>query len=143
MDIENVFIAVVVYLLGGFFFAGSLGMPDMSGIYPRYIALAMIVLNTLQLALVIAKKRDPDLSDLDLVGLRRALIIFAGTVVYIALMDLIGFFVMTTCFLLSMLWIFDIRKPATLIIVTASMVAFVYAGFKLAFGVPIPEGILF
>jgi hypothetical protein len=65
-----------------------------------------------------------------------------ATGVYVGLMSVVGFFVMTALFLLTTLWIFNVRKPSTLIFVTVFMLSFIFIGFKLIFGVPIPQGIL-
>ncbi len=142
MDIENLFIIAIMYATGGMFFVGSLKMPELSGAYPRYIALTVIILTTIQLVSTLRSKKDPDLLPLDPAGLKRASVVFVGSLVYILLMGIVGFFVMTAIYLLVMLWLFEVRKLSTMAIVTVSMVVFIYVGFKVLFGVPVPEGIL-
>lgn len=147
MNIEDLLIAAVAYAVSIYFFAASFKLPAMSGTYPRYIALVVILLNSIYLMTSMSRthraKRTLVVQDpIDPQGMKHAFYMLVATAVYVGLMSVVGFFVMTGLFLLATLWIFKIRKASTMIFVTGFMLLFIYVGFKLVFGVPIPEGIL-
>lgn len=147
MNIEDLLIAAVAYVVSIYFFTASFKLPAMSGSYPRYIALLVILLNTIYVITSFSKsgkiKRNPiEPEPLDPQGIRNAAFMLIATIAYVGLMGVVGFFVMTALFLLTTLWVFNVRKPSTLIFVTVFMLSFIFVGFKLVFGVPIPQGIL-
>jgi putative tricarboxylic transport membrane protein len=147
VNIEDLLIAVVTYVVSIYFFVASFKLPAMSGSYPRYIALVVILLNTLSVVKSLPRPGKTERTNivpdsLDPNGLKHAVYMLVATGVYVGLMSVVGFFVMTALFLLTTLWIFNVRKPSTLIFVTVFMLSFIFIGFKLIFGVPIPQGIL-
>jgi hypothetical protein len=147
VNIEDLLIAAVAYAVSTYFFAASFKLPAMSGTYPRYIALAVILLNTIYVLTSLSRthrlKRTLVVQDpIDPQGMKHAFYMLVATGLYVGLMSVVGFFTMTALFLIATLWMFRIRKASTLLLVTGFMLLFIYVGFKLVFGVPIPEGIL-
>ena len=63
--------------------------------------------------------------------------------VYVLCIDFIGFFVSTSVFLVGFMVFLNVRKPLTLICVTAGMDLFLYLLFTVGLKLNLPAGLLF
>jgi hypothetical protein len=63
-----------------------------------------------------------------------------GLLVYVIFLPKLGFLIMTTLLILSILWFFNVRHPVTLILYTGICVGVVYGVFVKLLYVPLPAG---
>lgn len=59
---------------------------------------------------------------------------------YVIFLPKVGFLIMTSLLLLSMLWFFSVRRPLTLILYTGFIVGGIYGVFAKLLYVPLPTG---
>ena len=67
---------------------------------------------------------------------------YALIVVYILLIDVLGFFVSTTIFMVGYMLFLKMRKPLTLMLVTLGVDVFVYFLFVMQLKLNLPSGLL-
>ena len=71
---------------------------------------------------------------------KRWLTLAVSLLVYIILLPKLGFLVMTSLLMLSILWFFNVRKPLVLVVYTGLSVGIVYGVFAKLLYVPLPAG---
>jgi hypothetical protein len=71
---------------------------------------------------------------------KRWLTLAISLLVYVILLSKLGFLLMTSLLMLSILWFFDVRKPLVLVVYTAVSVGVVYGIFAKLLYVPLPAG---
>jgi hydrogenase/urease accessory protein HupE len=72
--------------------------------------------------------------------IKRWLTLGISLLVYVILLPRIGFLIMTSLLLVSMLWFFNVRRPLTVIIYTGVIVGVIYGVFARLLYVPLPAG---
>ena len=65
------------------------------------------------------------------------------SVVYLLLVNWVGFFSTTIVSIPIMIWLLGVRKPSTMIAATGIVVFFIFLVFNIFLRVPFPEGLLF
>ena len=71
---------------------------------------------------------------------KRWLTLAVSLLVYVILLPKLGFLVMTSLLMLSILWFFNARTPLVLVVYTALSVGVVYVVFAKLLYVPLPAG---
>jgi len=122
-------------------------LPSDAQIYPRFIIIVLASLTTLYLIKTLVASRGKGLaSDIALLfkGFlpRQFFPVLAMTLIYLALLFLIGFYPATVLFMIGVLWHLKI-KPVTIGITTAAILALVFVTFNLVLKVNLVRGLLF
>ena len=65
------------------------------------------------------------------------------SMVYLLVINWVGFFSTTIVSIPIMVWLLGVRKKSTIIIGTGIVVVFIYLVFRVFLKVPFPEGLLF
>lgn len=127
-------------------------LPDLSAIFPNAVAWALIAIGAVEIVrhYIVgrrAHKELPEAADDDTVDdakgqVKPVLIFLAATLAYVALIPVIGFYVMTIVFLVGLMVALGIRTPWLFLGVPVALTAIIYLTFTLQLSVPLPEGIL-
>ena len=72
--------------------------------------------------------------------IKRWLALAISLLVYVILLPKLGFLVMTSLMMLSILWFFNVRKPLVLVVYISVSVGVVYVVFAKLLYVPLPAG---
>jgi len=72
--------------------------------------------------------------------IKRWLTLGISLLIYVIMLPKLGFLVMTSLLILSILWFFNVRRPLVLILYTAVSVGVVYGVFAKLLYVPLPAG---
>lgn len=143
----GVFIAVTALL----FLSQSTDLEGVSAILPHMLIIFMLIGSVYLIALGIVRlfKNSDATEEAEPVALNRIWIIGIGSIVYILLIPILGFYVTSGCFLFIMATILlngskNKKKAAALNLIFAVVLCVVvWGGFNVLLSVPTPAGILF
>jgi len=141
MQYYDIFSTVVLYLVSGFFiYQSSLIDNADSTNLPLFLSWFLIFLATL---LLIRRLRNKDKNIYSFAGSKKAMIFVAMMIIYVILMNLIGFYVMTAVFLIVSVWLLGYRNIKWLSLITTGTLVVLYLSFNVLFKLQIPTGLLF
>ncbi len=138
------------YILSGVFVVISaiyglsiLKLPTEDTLYPKFVLFLLIVLTIVSFFQTYFSDDNEKAEGLfkDFNVKQFGTVLTVG-IIYIALINIIGYFVSTSIFMLSLLILLKNSKK-TSIIVTIVFAVFLYLVFKMFLGVPLPSGKLF
>jgi len=86
--------------------------------------------------------KDTDTSD-NGIDIKRLFYVAALTIIYIVLINKVGFYFTTILYLFYSMYYLGIKNVKLLLLITGIFIIFLYVGFTLFLELPIPEGILF
>lgn len=133
-----------------FMFLVSQGYHPMAKQFPQLVAGLILILLVWELVVMIFRRggeKAPKKSQLfqrlpRKILIKRWLAIGLSLVVYVLLLPKLGFVVMTSLFMLSLLWFLDIKRPLLLVLYTGLTVGLLYVIFVKILLVPLPSGTL-
>jgi putative tricarboxylic transport membrane protein len=135
-------IAICMWL---FDIAGN--FPEATKAYPQMILIATITLAVIEIILKTIKLNKTDyqkpFEKKSPAVLIRVLTVAAICVIYVFLVDLLGFFSSTAVFSFALMYYLGVRKPVTLIAVAAGLNIGVYLLFVTFLRISMPQGLLF
>ena len=147
----DVYIGILLVLLSVVLFPMTFKFPDTAGIFPQFILVVLCLLGiyTFVYGFAEAKAERKKIEEgqeiknifsweenkLPLLG-------YALIVVYILLIDVLGFFVSTTIFMVGYMLFLKMRKPLTLMLVPLGVDVFVYFLFVMQLKLNLPSGLL-
>ena len=150
---QDIYIGIVLILIGGFLYVQSLDYTQESASYPRAIIILLIFLSILIIIeglkkTKLMKEKDANLfegeeSPLSIAVLKSPLFSIAYVVAYAILINLLGFFTSTILFTIAFLAFMGVRRWQTFVYTTIGINLFIYLLFVLQLKVQLPEGILF
>ncbi len=147
---KDSYLALVIILFSIVVYLGSLSYPHESAYFPRFI---IILLGVLGGALFVRELRNKSVSAVDKKNgstsifqnpafFKVSLMIFS-TVIYLLIMNWVGFFSVTIVYLPVMIRLMGVKKPSTIFISTGIVLFFILLIFRIFLKVPFPEGFLF
>jgi len=86
--------------------------------------------------------KDTDTSD-NGIDIKRLFYVAALTIIYIVLINKVGFYFTTILYLFYSMYYLGIKNVKLLLLITGIFIIFLYTGFTLFLELSIPEGILF
>lgn len=137
-------ISFVVIVLACVFLVQTLRFPaadsqDIGAAFmPRVYCLALIILGIV--LMVQEWRKAPEVNQ---GSIKMALGAMAGTVIYIYLITVIGFYVITPVMGFLFLWVMKVRRPFVLLGIPLGISVFIYTVFGKILHIPLPEGSLF
>lgn len=156
------YIGLAGFLAGVVMFVSISDLPELSALFPKSVAWALIVIGVIEIirnyvvgtrdarrAAQASRSADPAQAPADeetesgAGGQVRPVLIFAGaTIGYVALIPVVGFYVMTILFMIGLMLALGVRKIILCLGVPIVITAIVYLTFTLQLNVPLPEGVL-
>lgn len=131
---------VFLYLLSGYFFFKASEFRGDAGLFPRLLSGTVAFLNTIHLVTVLTRNVEKKKSKEDR-ELRKLLIIIFLSILYILLIKPLGFVISSLVFLLSTVYLLDVKKKKMGVIIAIITIALIYIAFALILKVKVPMGI--
>ena len=146
MKFTDVGIVAVFYVICGLFFAETQKLPAESQTYPKFIVIVLFGLTTLYLIQMIMNAvkygTESGKSQFKDFQAKQFFVCLVLTVLYIAAVLTIGFFVSTAVFLVVSLLFLKV-KPLYIAITTVALLLLIYGAFTLFLRVQLPNNLLF
>lgn len=158
MKIVNVVLGIFLILFSAAMFYISLGIPRGAAMLPRFVLLIIVLLSV---ALMFEKKIESKPAEkesektigdsaeepeneavIEVIDQRRSLLLGILTLLYIVLINPLGYFIVTPIYIITALISFNVRKPAVVLGITIGFTALMYYGFYDLLNVRLPMGIL-
>lgn len=147
MKKSDIGVVVFIYAIVLLFYVMTLGFPPEVQIYPTCLIAGLALLNTLYLVISLKKSRKagfindfPEVFEGFLKN--QFFMILIGCIIYLVLMYLIGFYLSSVIFLVSVLYM--LRVSTTSIFLTVAVLGvIIYLVFSRFLHVPLPLGIVF
>lgn len=146
MKYTDIGIVAVFYVICALFFAETQKLPVESQMYPKVIVIILFGLTTLYLIQMIFNAvkfgTESGKSSFKDFQPKQFFVCLALTVLYVAAVLTIGFFVSTAVFLVVTLLFFKV-KPLYIAITTVALLLLIYGAFTLFLHVQLPNNLLF
>lgn len=111
-----------------------------SRMFPVAISIFAIVLATILLLKTYFKWGKQE--ELDFTGTKMAMLMAALLIAYVALIEVVGFYLATPFYLYITMWVLGQRRKKLMLTISIVMPLLVYLFFDLILGMQIPEGML-
>ena len=131
-------IALVLMVLTGFFYYLTYFYPPETMTFPRFLLYTFGILSAL-LFLFPGKKKEYEYREL---FAREKIITFVAAVVYVSLLEVIGFFAMSVLFVLLYIWGFERRAVVKAVLLSVAFSGTAYLVFSVMLNLSFPRGIL-
>ena len=141
--VQDLVIGLAVIALGVFFWTYTPDFSDVSKRFCRFVLLLFLALGLILCVVSVLNAKKPAGKEVTVKEFKNPMIMFIFLVVYVVLMNVLGFFTASVLFMPGVMIYMGYRKPVTMICVTAGMLGFVYVLFVAWLKVRLPSGILF
>ena len=135
--IDNYFPIVFLYGLSAYFLMDTKDFTHDSLLYPKNLAIVLIVLNTILLGLTILKRVPLPKIDENKVP-KKFVIIFLSSVLYVAAVKYAGFVISSLIYCLLAAIMLGYEKKWKAFLVATLLVGAIYVGFRVILKVPLP-----
>ena len=147
MKKSDIGVVVFIYAIVLLFYAMTLDLPPEVQIYPTCLIAGLALLNTLYLVLALKKSRKAGfINDLPEVfeGFVKSqfFMVLTGCILYLVLMYVLGFYLSSVIFLVTVLYLLKVSVRSILMTVVVLGVI-IYLVFSRFLHVPLPVGIVF
>jgi len=147
---KDSYLAIVIILFSIVVYLGSLSYPHESAYFPRFIIILLGVLGGVLFVREFLKKSGPAIDKKNRstsifqnqAFFKVSLMIFSS-VIYLLIMNWVGFFSITIVYLPVMIRLMGVKKPSTIFISTGIVLSLIFLIFRAFLKVPFPEGLLF
>lgn len=147
----DIIVGAVLIIVSACLFPQTFKFPGTAGIFPQFILVVLAILGIY--TLIYGIKETKDLAAKEASGEKTEpvfawkkdklpLLGYAFMVVYVLMIQPVGFFVSTTIFMIAFMWFLKIRKPLVMISVTIGTDIFLYVLFVLLLHRSLPAGFL-
>jgi len=154
MITKDLYLGGFLILLSVLSYIETLSYPYESAYYPRFIIMLLAILGVATVVTEIIKlKKATDIKQAEksskdekiafwmIPRVRKVTMMIFGSLVYMVVMNYVGFFVTTSVYLPVMMRLLGIRKLRTVFLSTFVVVFVIYMIFVAFLNVPFPEGI--
>ncbi|MGL1890296.1 MAG: tripartite tricarboxylate transporter TctB family protein [Spirochaetaceae bacterium] len=135
-------LSIIVFLYAGQYKGAGVSQYG-PNFFPQALCILMLTASILLIIQAVKGNSQKDLETIDKKGFIRASITLAICIVYLFVMQLIGFFFATLIFLYVLMTYIGHKHLKTRIISTLSVSLAVYGIFYFFLKIPLPEGIIF
>ena len=138
----------LVLILCVVFFIQSLNYPISAARLPQILIILIAILSILMLIEAIKKRNETSAEnkgeeETGKVNIMRVSIFVAMIALYIFLMDVIGYFILTPLFVFASMMFLKATNIRMAIFLAVGFTAFIYVLFSMFLHVPVPKGIFF
>lgn len=156
MATKDLYLGIFLILLSILSYIETLSYPFESAYFPRFIIILLLLLGVAVLVregILLRRTRAANSSDTPSTGkesglwktpaFRKVSLMVFSSLVYMVVMEQVGFFVTTLVYLPIMMKLLGIQKLRTILLSTGIVVLFIYLIFVSFLNVPFPDGITF
>lgn len=137
LTVAAIFLCTLGLLVLTFWFPSEGDVP--AAMVPRFWIVGIFACCIYVFKRIVDRRDDPDATKVDLVLPMKFIIL---SIVYIALMALVGYYLSSILFILSAIVLLQYRRRIVAVAISVGWVAFAYIVFFKILFVPLPEGIL-
>ncbi len=141
--VQDLIIGIICAAIGIWAWTVSLAFPETTQMYTHVALIAFIGLSLILIVWSITHAKVPGGEVVNAKVFANPMLTFIMILVYVLLLEKIGFFVCSTVFMLGFMWFMGYRKPLTMVLTTVGMLGFIYLLFVYELRVSLPSGILF
>ena len=141
--IQDLVIGVIALAAGIALFIGTKDFPGTTQLFSRIVLLILIIIGAVLIATSLINAKKPGPEEVDFKSFKNPLICFVLIVVYVVMIDKIGFFVSSAVCLPALMLFMGQKKPIPMIATTAGALLFIYVLFVTQLGLRMPQGLLF
>lgn len=141
--IQDLVIGLIAIAIGVFLLLNSLKFPDTTKQFTWFVLFVFIGLGLVLVITSLINAKKPGGQEVDAKTFKNPLIMFLLVLLYVIMLDKIGFFVASVIFMPVTMLYMGYRKPLPIIFVTGGMLAFVWLLFVFELKVRLPQGLLF
>lgn len=142
----DVYIGATLLLAAGYLYSVTMGMPDGPAMFPKLLLIILMLFSGLILTQgVLASqhaRRDNRTLPSFFPRVSGPMVVFAVTVGYVVLIDVLGFFSATTLASALFMVLFGLRRAGQIALVTLGINLFIYALFVWQLRIALPGGLL-
>ncbi|MCM3762984.1 tripartite tricarboxylate transporter TctB family protein [Alkalihalobacillus oceani] len=138
----DIFIAVFLLVFLSFLWQVNNEAPPRASQYPKYLLLFSYLL-TMGLLITSLRKKSAPSKKANAGSYKQIMIITLITVIYVAMMNYLGFGVSTFVYMFTVLWILEVRRLVIVILVPLLTTAILYFIFNNLLMVLLPQGYFF
>lgn len=132
----NLIVSIMLYLISGFFLLQTRSLDGGAEIFPRAVAILLIIASTANLI------RTRGKGEVRFSAPVRVLGVILLVIAYAILMNFVGFFATTFLFVIALMLFLNYRKWIVILSVAVGTVVFTYIVFIKIFLIPLPTGFL-
>jgi putative tricarboxylic transport membrane protein len=148
MIVKHAIASGLVLTLCVVFFIQSLNLPATAARLPQILIVLITILGLMMFFEAFKKHKETNRvnegkEETEKVNVIRVLVFVALIALYIFLMEIIGYFILTPLFTFAALIYFKATNVVVAIILAVGFTAFIYGLFSMFLNVPIPAGIFF
>ncbi len=141
--VQDLVIGIICTAIGVWAWIISLQFPEATQMYTHVALGAFIGLAVILIVWSVLHAKVPGGETVNVKTFGNPMLTFVMILVYVLLLDKIGFFVTSAVFMLGFMWFMGYRKVLTMILTTVGMLGFLYLLFVHELHVSLPDGILF
>ena len=141
--IQDLVIGVIALAVGVFLFLQTNEFPEITRNFSRIILIILIAIGAVLIITSIINGKKPGPEEVSLKEFKNPMLAFLIIIVYVVMMEYIGFFVASAICIPALMLFMGQRKPIPMIATTAGALLFVYVLFVMQLGLRLPQGLLF
>ena len=141
--IQDLVIGVIALAIGIVMFIGTKDFPAITQLYCRIVLIILMVIGFAMILTSVINAKKPGPQEVHLKEWINPLIIFAFVLVYVFMIDKIGFFVSSAIVMPAIMVFMGYKKPLPMILTTLGTLGFIYILFVTQLKLRMPQGLLF
>ena len=141
--IQDLVIGVIALAIGIVMFIGTKDFPAITQLYCRIVLIILMVIGFAMILTSVINAKKPGPEEVHLKEWINPLIIFAFVLVYVFMIDKIGFFVSSAIIMPAIMVFMGYKKPLPMILTTLGTLGFIYILFVTQLKLRMPQGLLF
>ena len=141
--IQDLVIGVIALAIGIVMFIGTKDFPAITQLYCRIVLIILMVIGFAMILTSVINAKKPGPQEVHLKEWINPLIIFAFVLVYVFMIDKIGFFVSSAIIMPAIMVFMGYKKPLPMILTTLGTLGFIYILFVTQLKLRMPQGLLF
>ncbi|WP_408011268.1 tripartite tricarboxylate transporter TctB family protein [Pseudalkalibacillus sp. A8] len=139
---NDLILSVFLLILSVFVYAKSLKMPTNAGEFPILLSIVLGILSILLLFSSFKKKKQ-DAGSIKYTNIQYIFLGIIAMLIYSVILSYLGYLLSTLFLFLSILFLIGYRKKTFGVLIGVIIVVAIFAIFKIALNVPLPEGLFY
>lgn len=141
--IQDLVIGVIALAIGIAMFIGTKDFPAITQLYCRIVLIILMVIGFAMILTSVINAKKPGPEEVHVKEWINPLIIFAFVLLYVFMIDKIGFFVSSAIIMPAIMVFMGYKKPLPMILTTIGTLGFIYILFVTQLKLRMPQGLLF
>ncbi|MBQ6292993.1 MAG: tripartite tricarboxylate transporter TctB family protein [Lachnospiraceae bacterium] len=141
--IQDLVIGVIAVAIGIFLFIQTKDFPGVTQLFSRIVLIIFLVIGAVLVLTSLINGKKPGPEEVHIKDFKNPMLIFLIILVYVIMIDKIGFFVASAVIMPALMLFMGYRKPIPMIATTIGTLGFIYFLFVTQLHVRLPADLLF